>query len=63
MMTPTCPPAELRKEGWGRPHHKGGAEDSPQCTGLRATEDDSDSDLTYGEVEHRLDLLQQHLNR
>ncbi|XP_020565953.1 potassium voltage-gated channel subfamily H member 7 isoform X2 [Oryzias latipes] len=54
---------ELRKEGWGRPHHKGGAEDSPQCTGLRATEDDSDSDLTYGEVEHRLDLLQQHLNR
>uniref|UniRef100_A0A8C8A4B1 Potassium channel, voltage gated eag related subfamily H, member 7 n=1 Tax=Oryzias sinensis TaxID=183150 RepID=A0A8C8A4B1_9TELE len=60
---PTCPPAELHKEGWGRPHHKGGAEDSPQCTGMRTAEDDSDSDLTYGEVEHRLDLLQQHLNR
>ncbi|XP_029371317.1 potassium voltage-gated channel subfamily H member 7-like isoform X1 [Echeneis naucrates] len=26
-------------------------------------EDDSDTDLTYGEVEQRLDLLQQHLNR
>lgn len=26
-------------------------------------EDDSDMDLTYGEVEQRLDLLQQHLNR
>lgn len=26
-------------------------------------EEDSDTDLTYGEVEQRLDLLQQHLNR
>lgn len=30
---------------------------------VRDGEEDSDMDLTYGEVEQRLDLLQQHLNR
>ncbi|XP_069579416.1 voltage-gated inwardly rectifying potassium channel KCNH7-like isoform X2 [Brachyistius frenatus] len=33
------------------------------CQETPAGEDDSDTDLTYGEVEQRLDLLQQHLNR
>uniref|UniRef100_A0A6Q2XGZ8 Potassium channel, voltage gated eag related subfamily H, member 7 n=1 Tax=Esox lucius TaxID=8010 RepID=A0A6Q2XGZ8_ESOLU len=28
-----------------------------------AGEEDSETDITYGEVEHRLDLLQEHLNR
>lgn len=39
------------------------AQDSAQCQETPGGEDDSDTDLTYGEVEQRLDLLQQHLNR
>lgn len=39
------------------------AEELAQCQETPAREDDSDTDLTYGEVEQRLDLLQQHLNR
>ncbi|XP_062384607.1 potassium voltage-gated channel subfamily H member 7 [Sardina pilchardus] len=37
-------------------------EDSTQAHDTRPGED-SESDITYGEVEHRLDLLQEHLNR
>ncbi|CAJ1087628.1 potassium voltage-gated channel subfamily H member 7-like isoform X2 [Xyrichtys novacula] len=51
---------ELHAEEW-RPDEA--AEESAQCQETPAGEDDSDSDLTYGEVEQRLDLLQQHLNR
>lgn len=49
-------PAELRAGDWARP----AAQESAAC---REEEDDADTDLTYGEVEQRLDLLQQHLNR
>ncbi|XP_029942124.1 potassium voltage-gated channel subfamily H member 7-like [Salarias fasciatus] len=53
--------AELPGNEWARPGEAAG--DSAQCPETPAAEDDSDSDLTYGEVEQRLDLLQQHLNR
>lgn len=58
-----CPssPTELRVEEWAPPRE--GAEEAAQCQEVPAVEDDSDTDLTYGEVEQRLDLLQQHLNR
>ncbi|XP_067117036.1 potassium voltage-gated channel subfamily H member 7-like [Osmerus mordax] len=51
------------KEGWvcGRP---GGVEEQAgPAEEPRGGEEDSDTDLTYGEVEQRLDLLQEHLNR
>uniref|UniRef100_A0AAQ4PRP6 Potassium voltage-gated channel subfamily H member 7 n=1 Tax=Gasterosteus aculeatus aculeatus TaxID=481459 RepID=A0AAQ4PRP6_GASAC len=54
---------ELRADEWGRQRPGEGAEESARCRGTPAGEDDSDADLTYGEVEQRLDLLQQHLNR
>uniref|UniRef100_G3PLA0 Potassium voltage-gated channel subfamily H member 7 n=1 Tax=Gasterosteus aculeatus aculeatus TaxID=481459 RepID=G3PLA0_GASAC len=59
----TCLPPELRADEWGRQRPGEGAEESARCRGTPAGEDDSDADLTYGEVEQRLDLLQQHLNR
>ncbi|XP_034072761.1 potassium voltage-gated channel subfamily H member 7-like isoform X3 [Gymnodraco acuticeps] len=49
---------ELHTEEWVRP-----VEESAPCREVAAGEEDSDTDLTYGEVEQRLDLLQQHLNR
>uniref|UniRef100_A0A674NVE1 Potassium voltage-gated channel subfamily H member 7 n=1 Tax=Takifugu rubripes TaxID=31033 RepID=A0A674NVE1_TAKRU len=56
---------EPRTEEWAQPRPSGGAEDpgQRQKAAAAAREDDSDTDLTYGEVEQRLDLLQQHLNR
>ncbi|XP_027866759.1 potassium voltage-gated channel subfamily H member 7-like isoform X1 [Xiphophorus couchianus] len=53
---------ELQAEDWVQPHPGAAAEESTQNRDT-AGEDDSDTDLTYGEVEQRLDLLQQHLNR
>uniref|UniRef100_A0A3Q2CTU5 Potassium channel, voltage gated eag related subfamily H, member 7 n=1 Tax=Cyprinodon variegatus TaxID=28743 RepID=A0A3Q2CTU5_CYPVA len=47
---------------WVGPHPSEGAGESAQSPEMHAGED-SDTDLTYGEVEQRLDLLQQHLNR
>ena len=60
-----CVFAELQveEEEWGRQPPREGAEESAQCQETPAREDDSDTELTYGEVEQRLDLLQQHLNR
>uniref|UniRef100_A0A3Q2ZEV7 Potassium channel, voltage gated eag related subfamily H, member 7 n=1 Tax=Kryptolebias marmoratus TaxID=37003 RepID=A0A3Q2ZEV7_KRYMA len=54
---------ELRAEDWVRQHPSEAPDESAQCREMPAGEDDSDTDLTYGEVEQRLDLLQQHLNR
>ncbi|KAM4559683.1 voltage-gated inwardly rectifying potassium channel KCNH7-like isoform 3-T3 [Odontesthes bonariensis] len=54
---------ELHAENWVRQHPSEGAEESAQCQEAPAGEDDSDTDFTYGEVEQRLDMLQQHLNR
>ncbi|XP_044200814.1 potassium voltage-gated channel subfamily H member 7 isoform X2 [Thunnus albacares] len=54
---------ELHADEWVRQRPGEGAEESAQCRETPAGEDDSDTDLTYGEVEQRLDLLQQHLNR
>lgn len=56
-------PLELHTEEWVRQRPDEGAEESARCRETPAGEDDSDTDLTYGEVEQRLDLLQQHLNR
>ncbi|XP_016533681.1 potassium voltage-gated channel subfamily H member 7-like isoform X2 [Poecilia formosa] len=54
---------ELQAEDWVQPHPGvAAAVESAQNRDM-AGEDDSDTDLTYGEVEQRLDLLQQHLNR
>ncbi|XP_019960056.2 voltage-gated inwardly rectifying potassium channel KCNH7 isoform X2 [Paralichthys olivaceus] len=50
-------------EEWVRQRPRENAEEPAQCQETPAGEDDSDTDLTYGEVEQRLDLLQQHLNR
>ncbi|KAM6893947.1 voltage-gated inwardly rectifying potassium channel KCNH7-like [Xenentodon cancila] len=54
---------ELHAEDWVHQHPSGAADESAQCPETPAREDDSDTDLTYGEVEQRLDQLQQHLNR
>ncbi|XP_041637644.1 potassium voltage-gated channel subfamily H member 7 isoform X4 [Cheilinus undulatus] len=54
---------ELRAEEWVRQRPDEAVEESPQCQETPGGEEDSDTDLTYGEVEQRLDLLQQHLNR
>ncbi|XP_019113017.1 potassium voltage-gated channel subfamily H member 7 isoform X3 [Larimichthys crocea] len=54
---------ELHAEEWVRQRTDDVAQDSAQCQETPGGEDDSDTDLTYGEVEQRLDLLQQHLNR
>ncbi|XP_026015438.1 potassium voltage-gated channel subfamily H member 7-like isoform X2 [Astatotilapia calliptera] len=54
---------ELHPDEWVRQHPGEAAEESAHCQETPAREDDSDTELTYGEVEQRLDLLQQHLNR
>ncbi|XP_008276262.1 potassium voltage-gated channel subfamily H member 7-like [Stegastes partitus] len=54
---------ELRVDEWVHQRPGDGVEESAQCQETPAGEEDSDTDLTYGEVEQRLDLLQQHLNR
>lgn len=56
-------PPELHPDKWVRQHPGEAAEESAHCQETPAREDDSDTELTYGEVEQRLDLLQQHLNR
>ncbi|KAF0046226.1 hypothetical protein F2P81_002755 [Scophthalmus maximus] len=55
--------AEHRAAEWVRQRPGDHAAESTRCRETAAGEDDSDTDLTYGEVEQRLDLLQQHLNR
>ncbi|XP_053170328.1 potassium voltage-gated channel subfamily H member 7 [Scomber japonicus] len=54
---------ELHADEWVRQRPSEGVEESAPCREAPAGEDDSDTELTYGEVEQRLDLLQQHLNR
>uniref|UniRef100_A0A3B3VMM9 Potassium voltage-gated channel subfamily H member 7-like n=1 Tax=Poecilia latipinna TaxID=48699 RepID=A0A3B3VMM9_9TELE len=54
---------ELQAEDWVQPHPGVAAAVESAQNRDTAGEDDSDTDLTYGEVEQRLDLLQQHLNR
>ncbi|KAK9524111.1 hypothetical protein VZT92_017977 [Zoarces viviparus] len=54
---------ELHADEWVRQRPVEGAEEAARCREAPAGEDDSDTDLTYGEVENRLDLLQQHLSR
>lgn len=57
-------PSELHTQEWAQPRPTEGAEEPARRQETTAArEDDSDTDLTYGEVEQRLDLLQQHLNR
>ncbi|XP_056286935.1 potassium voltage-gated channel subfamily H member 7-like isoform X2 [Pseudoliparis swirei] len=56
---------ELHADEWGRRRPEEGGEEASasRCRDPPGGEDDSDTDLTYGEVEQRLDLLQQHLSR
>ncbi|XP_032362351.1 potassium voltage-gated channel subfamily H member 7 isoform X2 [Etheostoma spectabile] len=54
---------ELQTDEWVRHRPDEVVKESAQCRETLVGEDDSDTDLTYGEVEQRLDLLQQHLNR
>uniref|UniRef100_A0A4W6BLM9 Potassium voltage-gated channel subfamily H member 7 n=1 Tax=Lates calcarifer TaxID=8187 RepID=A0A4W6BLM9_LATCA len=61
MCVCVCP--EHHADEWEHQRPSENAEESAQCQETPAGEDDSDTDLTYGEVEQRLDLLQQHLNR
>ena len=63
MSRPPSPTPEHHTDEWVRQRPGNSAEDTAQCQETPAGEDDSDTDLTYGEVEQRLDLLQQHLNR
>lgn len=56
-------PPEVQPNKWVCQRPSEGAEESTQCQETQGGEDDSDTELTYGEVEQRLDLLQQHLNR
>lgn len=58
-----CVSAELRAEDWVAQRPGEAPDVSARCREAPAGEDDSDTELTYGEVEQRLDLLQQHLNR
>uniref|UniRef100_A0A8C7MM84 Potassium voltage-gated channel subfamily H member 7 n=1 Tax=Oncorhynchus kisutch TaxID=8019 RepID=A0A8C7MM84_ONCKI len=48
---------------WGCVRPRGVLEESAQDSRSGVVEEDSEPDITYGEVEQRLDLLQEHLNR
>lgn len=48
---------------WAGPSEAAEDEEAAAAVAAGGDENDSDMDLTYGEVEQRLDLLQQHLNR
>ncbi|XP_045554856.1 potassium voltage-gated channel subfamily H member 7 isoform X3 [Salmo salar] len=56
---------DLRGEEWGCVRPREVLEESAQAQDSRSGvgEEDSEPDITYGEVEQRLDLLQEHLNR
>ncbi|XP_045553616.1 potassium voltage-gated channel subfamily H member 7 isoform X6 [Salmo salar] len=56
---------DLRGEEWGCVRPREVLEESAQAQDSRSgvVEEDSEPDITYGEVEQRLDLLQEHLNR
>ncbi|XP_071185766.1 voltage-gated inwardly rectifying potassium channel KCNH7-like isoform X1 [Salvelinus alpinus] len=56
---------DLRGEEWGCVQPREVLEESAQAQDSRSgvVEEDSEPDITYGEVEQRLDLLQEHLNR
>uniref|UniRef100_A0A8C7HZE1 Potassium voltage-gated channel subfamily H member 7 n=1 Tax=Oncorhynchus kisutch TaxID=8019 RepID=A0A8C7HZE1_ONCKI len=55
--------SDLRGEEWGCVRPRGVLEESAQDSRSGVVEEDSEPDITYGEVEQRLDLLQEHLNR
>nr|XP_029541487.1 potassium voltage-gated channel subfamily H member 7-like [Oncorhynchus nerka] len=54
---------DLRGEEWGCVRPREVLEESAQDSRSGVIEEDSEPDNTYGEVEQRLDLLQEHLNR
>uniref|UniRef100_A0A8C7LIM6 Potassium channel, voltage gated eag related subfamily H, member 7 n=1 Tax=Oncorhynchus kisutch TaxID=8019 RepID=A0A8C7LIM6_ONCKI len=54
---------DLREEEWGCVRPREVLEESAQDSRSGVGEEDSEPDNTYGEVEQRLDLLQEHLNR
>ncbi|KAJ8385456.1 hypothetical protein AAFF_G00189080 [Aldrovandia affinis] len=54
--------ADLYSEEWAFENPKEDLDESAQSQDARAVEE-TEIEITYGEVEHRLDLLQEHLNR
>uniref|UniRef100_A0AAZ3QXU8 Potassium voltage-gated channel subfamily H member 7 n=1 Tax=Oncorhynchus tshawytscha TaxID=74940 RepID=A0AAZ3QXU8_ONCTS len=58
-----CVCLDLRGEEWGCVRPREVLEESGQDSRSGVGEEDSEPDNTYGEVEQRLDLLQEHLNR
>uniref|UniRef100_A0A8K9UIR3 Potassium channel, voltage gated eag related subfamily H, member 7 n=1 Tax=Oncorhynchus mykiss TaxID=8022 RepID=A0A8K9UIR3_ONCMY len=58
-----CVCLDLRGEEWGCVRPREVLEESAQDSRSGVGEEDSEPDNTYGEVEQRLDLLQEHLNR
>uniref|UniRef100_A0A8C7R748 Potassium channel, voltage gated eag related subfamily H, member 7 n=1 Tax=Oncorhynchus mykiss TaxID=8022 RepID=A0A8C7R748_ONCMY len=58
-----CVCLDLRGEEWGCVRPREVLEESAQDSRSGVVEEDSEPDITYGEVEQRLDLLQEHLNR
>ncbi|KAM6945831.1 voltage-gated inwardly rectifying potassium channel KCNH7 [Aplochiton taeniatus] len=57
------PEEDTRVEEWACRRPREAPDVGAQAQEARPGEDDSDTDITYGEVEQRLDLLQEHLNR
>lgn len=56
------PPADLCSDKWACEKPSDYLDESAQLQD-QGGEDNSVSEITYGEVEQRLDLLQEHLNR
>ncbi|XP_035267249.1 potassium voltage-gated channel subfamily H member 7-like isoform X3 [Anguilla anguilla] len=53
---------DLHVEEWSCKRPREDPDESARLQDVRAA-DETESEITYGEVEHRLDLLQEHLNR
>lgn len=56
------PVSEMQTDGWVADSVKADMDTAAQEQGA-AEDDDLDCDVTYGEVEQRLDQLQEHLSR
>lgn len=66
MSTNACvyfiPVSDLQTDGWLSDSVKAHVDTTAQEQ-AGAEDEDLDGDITYGEVEHRLDQLQEHLSR
>uniref|UniRef100_A0A3B3R4F8 Potassium voltage-gated channel subfamily H member 7 n=1 Tax=Paramormyrops kingsleyae TaxID=1676925 RepID=A0A3B3R4F8_9TELE len=62
VFLPLAPAEDRRGEEWACERLMGRIDELGQSQDSKGA-DETESDITYGEVEHRLDLLQEHLNR